>query len=148
MAVSSLGSRVQPRSGWAAVGRRRARPTLQRGNRRPARCRSAHSGGAPRHCRPGRHQTIVAPEGAPGGVAMTIRATDGPVMIRAFMSHEHGELATGIDGIHELAIALGVLPAREAARGVGEVLRWVNRPLKPHLAWEEAWLFPQLDARA
>ncbi|MFL5726776.1 MAG: hemerythrin domain-containing protein [Chloroflexota bacterium] len=72
----------------------------------------------------------------------------GPVMVRAFVNHEHGELASGMDGIHELARALQSLSSGEAAVRVGEILRWVEATLKPHLAWEEHWLFPQLDALA
>jgi iron-sulfur cluster repair protein YtfE (RIC family) len=31
---------------------------------------------------------------------------------------------------------------------VGAVLRWVDQTLKPHMAWEDQWLFPEIDRRA
>jgi hypothetical protein len=73
---------------------------------------------------------------------------DGREAIRSFVEHEHAELVAGIDRIHAVACDLAAVPASEMAVMVGDVLRWLDRTLKPHMAWEEAWLFPQIDARA
>ena len=31
---------------------------------------------------------------------------------------------------------------------MARVLRWVDETIRPHMAWEESWLFPQIDDRA
>jgi iron-sulfur cluster repair protein YtfE (RIC family) len=79
---------------------------------------------------------------------MTTLTEEGPVMIRAFVNHEHGELEAGIDRIHELACDLRSLPASEMSAQIRGILGWVEKTLQPHLAWEETWLFPQIDRRA
>ena len=79
---------------------------------------------------------------------MTTMTEDGPVMIRAFANHEHGELEAGIDRIHQLGCDLPSLPASEMSARIRSVLRWVEDVLQPHMTWEEAWLFPQIDERA
>ena len=68
--------------------------------------------------------------------------------IRMFAEHEHDELTAGIDRIHELGEELGTLPVDQRAGRIHGVLHWIDADLKPHMAWEEAWLFPQVDARA
>jgi iron-sulfur cluster repair protein YtfE (RIC family) len=78
-------------------------------------------------------------------MAMTI---DGREAIRSFVEHEHDELVAGIDRIHAVACERTGVPASELAVLVGDVLRWLDRTLKPHMRWEEAWLFPQIDHRA
>lgn len=79
---------------------------------------------------------------------MTSTTTLSRQMIWAFVEHEHGELVAGIDHIHDLAEGLAGLPADRMSVAVGKVLRWVDETLKPHMAWEESWLFPQVDDRA
>lgn len=79
---------------------------------------------------------------------MTSTAIDGQEAVHAFVEHEHDELAAGMDRIHDVACALPELPASEIIVRVGEVLRWVDETLRPHMAWEETWLFPQIDKRA
>jgi iron-sulfur cluster repair protein YtfE (RIC family) len=75
-------------------------------------------------------------------------AIDGREAVHAFVEHEHAELTAGIARIHELACDLPNRPASELLVHVGDVLRWVEHTLKPHMAWEESWLFPQIDAQA
>jgi iron-sulfur cluster repair protein YtfE (RIC family) len=75
-------------------------------------------------------------------------STEGRQAIRTFAEHEHDELAAGIDRIHELGQELASLPAGERAASIDRVLKWIHADLKPHMAWEESWLFPQIDARA
>jgi iron-sulfur cluster repair protein YtfE (RIC family) len=79
---------------------------------------------------------------------MTSTAIDGQEAVHAFVKHEHDELAAGIDRMHEVACDLTTLPASEVLVRVGNVLRWVDETLRPHMAWEETWLFPQIDERA
>ena len=79
---------------------------------------------------------------------MTAVSTDGRHAIRMFAEHEHDELTVWIDRIHELSEALPTLPVDQRATGIRRVLQWVDADLKPHMTWEESWLFPQIDARA
>src|SRR5436190_19791314 len=44
-----------------------------------------------------------------GGMAMTTTATEGQAMIRSFLEHEHDELATGLNQLHDLAEELSQL---------------------------------------
>ncbi len=79
---------------------------------------------------------------------MTAMTIDGRTVIRSFVEHEHEELAAGIDRIHEVAWDLPLLPVGQQSARIAGVLHWVEETLRPHMAWEEAWLFPQIDARA
>lgn len=74
--------------------------------------------------------------------------TEGRQAIRVFAEHEHADLSAGIGRIHELGEELATLPVDQRAAGVRKVLHWVDEELKPHMAWEEHWLFPLIDARA
>jgi hypothetical protein len=66
--------------------------------------------------------------------------------VRAFAQHEHLDLARGIEGIHEVACIVGSVPSSEVVRRVEGVLAWFDRELQPHLAWEEGWLYPAIEA--
>ena len=79
---------------------------------------------------------------------MTSLATGSRAVIRSFVEHEHQELVAGIDRIHEVACELPTLGVNQMSVRVGDVLRWVEGTLKPHMAWEEEWLFPTIDERA
>jgi iron-sulfur cluster repair protein YtfE (RIC family) len=79
---------------------------------------------------------------------MTDVATGGRQMIRSFVDHEHEELAGGIERMHETACELPTLSAPTIVARVDGALRWVEETLKPHMAWEETWLFPTIDHRA
>jgi hemerythrin-like domain-containing protein len=65
--------------------------------------------------------------------------------IRAFGEHEHRDLARGLDRIHEAGTAIGVGPRVDDVRAIRDVLRWTAETLQPHIAWEESWLYPQID---
>lgn len=65
----------------------------------------------------------------------------------AFAEHEHRDLARGIDRIHDVASEIGHRPTSELSVRVLDVLRWLDGTLEPHIAWEEAWLYPEIDAR-
>jgi iron-sulfur cluster repair protein YtfE (RIC family) len=79
---------------------------------------------------------------------MTMTGIDGREAVHAFVEHEHEELAAGIERVHDVACELSSRPASEILVEVGGVLHWVDEVLKPHMAWEEAWLFPQIDEYA
>ena len=34
------------------------------------------------------------------------------------------------------------MPVDQRAASIRKVLHWVDADLKPHMAWEESWLFP------
>jgi iron-sulfur cluster repair protein YtfE (RIC family) len=65
----------------------------------------------------------------------------------AFAEHEHRELARGIDRIHDIACEIGERPKPELSADVLAVLRWMDRDFAPHVAWEESWLYPEIDAK-
>lgn len=65
----------------------------------------------------------------------------------AFAEHEHQDLVRGINRIHDVACQVGNLPRSELSVDLLDVLRWLDGTLEPHIAWEEAWLYPEIDAR-
>ena len=65
----------------------------------------------------------------------------------AFTEHEHRDLARGINQIHDVACEIGRRPRHDVAVDVLAVLHWLDGTLEPHIAWEEAWLYPEIDAR-
>ena len=69
-------------------------------------------------------------------------------MIRAFVDHEHHELAGGIDRIHDVACELPALSTPAMSTRIDRVLRWVDETLQPHMAWEESSLYSTIDDRA
>jgi iron-sulfur cluster repair protein YtfE (RIC family) len=79
---------------------------------------------------------------------MTSTAMQGRHTISSFVEHEHEELVAALDRIHRVAEELHGLPADRKAHSVADALRWVDETLKPHMAWEESWLCPEIDTRA
>jgi len=79
---------------------------------------------------------------------MTGVSTDGRQAIQTFAAHEHEELAAGIGRIHALSEELSTMPVDQRAASIRRVLHWIDADLKPHMAWEECWLFPLIDARS
>jgi hemerythrin-like domain-containing protein len=73
--------------------------------------------------------------------------TLGTQAVWAFEEHEHRDLVRGINRIHELACDVGSRRTSELADEVPGVLTWLDDVLQPHVAWEEAWLYPEIDAR-
>ena len=72
---------------------------------------------------------------------------EGRAAMRDVAEHEHGDLAVGICRIHELGEELAAMSVDQRAAGIHKVLHWVEADLKPHMAWEERWLFPLIDGR-
>lgn len=65
----------------------------------------------------------------------------------AFTEHEHLDLVRGVNRIHEIACQVGNLPRPELSVDLLDILHWLDGTLEPHIAWEEAWLYPEIDAR-
>ena len=68
--------------------------------------------------------------------------------VSAHVEHDHEELVAALDSIHKAAEELAGLPVHGKANSIAKVLSWVDETLKPHLAWEESWLCPEIDTRA
>ena len=71
----------------------------------------------------------------------------GTQAVWAYTEHEHRDLVRGINHLHDVACAIGRRPTPELSVQVLDVLRWMDGTLEPHIAWEEAWLYPEIDAR-
>jgi hypothetical protein len=65
----------------------------------------------------------------------------------AFAEHEHRDLARGIDRIHDVACEVGLRPTPELSAHLLGVVGWLDRTLEPHIAWEEVWLYPEIETR-
>jgi iron-sulfur cluster repair protein YtfE (RIC family) len=77
---------------------------------------------------------------------MTTKA-GGTTAVWAFAEHEHRDLVRGINRIHDVACEIGRRATPEWSADMLEVLDWLDRSLEPHIAWEESWLYPEIDAR-
>jgi len=67
---------------------------------------------------------------------------------RTFVDHEHRDLRPGIDRIHDVARAVGSVAAPDLAIILLDVLDWVDKVVEPPIAWEDGWLYPEIDRRA
>lgn len=65
-----------------------------------------------------------------------------------FAAQEHRDLAVGLAQIGETIEVSRELTAEEMWARLHRSLGWLERELKPHLTWEDTWLYPQLDAIA
>lgn len=79
---------------------------------------------------------------------MTTELEAGLSVTRHIVEHEHSELAAGVAGIEEAAAGSEPIALRELPHRVRVILDWFDRRLAEHLAWEDAWLYPQLDRLA
>ena len=74
-------------------------------------------------------------------------ATVGTEAVWAFAEHEHRDLVRGINRIHDVACEVGHGLSAELAVHLTGILQWLDLVLEPHIAWEETWLYPEIDAR-
>jgi len=65
----------------------------------------------------------------------------------AFAEHEHRDLERGINRVHDVACEVGQRPTPELSVDVIAVLSWIHDTLEPHIAWEDGWLYPEIEAR-
>ncbi len=70
-----------------------------------------------------------------------------PGAVWAFSEHEHRELVRGIGRIHDVGCEIGGWLTPEQSVRILGVLDWLDRELEPHIAWEESWLYPEIDNR-
>jgi iron-sulfur cluster repair protein YtfE (RIC family) len=64
-----------------------------------------------------------------------------------FARHEHRELVPWFDRIHEVGAAVGHLSAGELSVALHRIVVWLEHDLEDHAAWEETWLYPEVDSR-
>lgn len=64
------------------------------------------------------------------------------------VEQEHRRVREGLAGLQEAVERARVLSRPAAIDGTVRTLGWLRRDVLPHAAWEEAWLYPQLDAAA
>lgn len=62
-----------------------------------------------------------------------------------FARHEHDELRAGLDEMHFAARAILQTTFADGARRIGPVCGWLTGVLMPHIAWEGAVIFPEID---
>lgn len=67
---------------------------------------------------------------------------------QGFALHEHREVLPWIDRLHEVGCFVGHRSAGEVSVALRRVLIWLETDHEGHVAWEEAWLYPELDERA
>lgn len=65
----------------------------------------------------------------------------------AFAEHEHRDLERGINRIHDVACQVGRRPTPELSVDLIAILSWIHDKLEPHIAWEDAWLYPEIEAQ-
>lgn len=70
-----------------------------------------------------------------------------PRPVWSFAEHEHRDLVRGLNRIHETACEVQGWVAPELPTHLVGVIDWFDHVLAPHLSWEEAWLFPEIDGR-
>jgi iron-sulfur cluster repair protein YtfE (RIC family) len=71
--------------------------------------------------------------------------TESREAVRTFVDHEHQELRSAVEWVHEVTEGMSSMPVDQRSESLRRVLHWVDVDLKPHMAWEESWLFPNID---
>jgi hypothetical protein len=74
-------------------------------------------------------------------------AADGAQAVWVFAEHEHRDLIRGINRIHDVACEVGGRATPAMSHDFLDILTWLDHVLEPHIAWEEGWLYPEIDAR-
>lgn len=64
------------------------------------------------------------------------------------VEHEHRRIQDGLASLEQVIGRVHLLARPEAIDGTVRTLAWLRRDVLPHAAWEEAWLYPQLDSIA
>ena len=62
-----------------------------------------------------------------------------------FEAQEHRDLALGLAHIEDIVERSPELGPRVCGRGCTTTLGWLDHEVRPHMAWEDRWLYPQLD---
>lgn len=66
----------------------------------------------------------------------------------SFAQSEHHDLVPGLQHIHRVATRVGTLDAHSLSYELLEISAWAGSVLEPHIAWEEADLYMEVDRRA
>ena len=64
------------------------------------------------------------------------------------LEDEHRRVRDGLAALQEALVDLPLRARPAAIDHTVRTLQWLRRDVFPHLAWEEAWLYPHLDAIA
>jgi len=64
------------------------------------------------------------------------------------LEHEHRRVRAGLANLRDAIADAHRLSRSEATDRLAQTLGWLRRDLLPHATWEEAWLYPHLDATA
>ena len=78
---------------------------------------------------------------------MTIATAADSIEVQ-LLEHEHQRVRAGLANLQEAIARAHAVTRVEAIDGAVRTIGWLRRDLLPHAAWEEAWLYPQLDALA
>jgi hypothetical protein len=78
---------------------------------------------------------------------MTVAATAQGIEVD-LLEHEHRRIRDGLANLQEGIASAHLLTRLGAVDRVARTLAWIRRDILPHAAWEEAWLYPHLDAAA
>lgn len=65
-----------------------------------------------------------------------------------FAAHEHRDIALGLARIADTIEHSNDLTTDQLWARLHATLGWLDRDLRPHLAWEDRWLYPELDGLA
>ncbi len=76
------------------------------------------------------------------------RSGSDAVAEQVFAMQEHRELLPWLDRVHDVGCGMGRVPVSELAVSLHRVLVWLEGDLEAHAAWEETWLYPEIDQRA
>ena len=78
---------------------------------------------------------------------MTIATAADSIEVQ-LLEHEHQRVGAGLANLRETMARAHSASRVEAIDGAVRTIGWLRRELLPHAAWEEAWLYPHLDAVA
>jgi len=74
--------------------------------------------------------------------------TSADIIERRFVEEEHRRLRTGLANLEEAILSAHRQTQSEAMGAVVRALHWLRRDVLPHAAWEEAWLYSNVDSQA
>jgi hemerythrin-like domain-containing protein len=77
---------------------------------------------------------------------MVARSVQADAVERRFLVQEHHEIKTGLGTISDVAEQVGRFSSTDLASILSSLLLWLESSFEPHAAWEEAWLYPRLEA--
>jgi iron-sulfur cluster repair protein YtfE (RIC family) len=63
----------------------------------------------------------------------------------AFARHEHAELRTGLEHLRRAARTIDHAPIDDVKARLRPVCEWLSYELMPHVAWEGAVIFPEVE---